>query len=200
MTTELPKTASRGGWGYRLSRREFLVRIAAAGLVAGALARCGAARQDGWRMAELDEMGARLTTAEWETIAAAQDRLLPSAPDSPGARDVNAIGYLDGAMLFLIGSEARDLVRRGSVRLNELAEGRGVTRFSALAEATQAELLHELHDETDGDWTAVVLRHTLEALLGDPVYGVNTGQVGWTWLGIVGRYPRPPRAEQGRGG
>ncbi len=181
--------------GHRIGRREFLARAAAAGLaasVAGVGTGCGGAREFGWRLHELAEPGARLTPGAWETLAAAQDRLLPSGPDSPGARDVNAIGYLDAAMVDVIKPADREVVLLGSARLNELAERRGVADYAALSDNDRAAVLHVLHDETDGDFTSVVLRHTLDALLGDPVYGVNTGEAGWNWLGIRPRQPRPP--------
>ena len=34
--------------------------------------------------------------------------------------------------------------------------------------------------------------YLLEALLADPVYGGNTDEVGWKWLGYTAGFPRPP--------
>ncbi len=180
--------------GRRIGRREFLARAAAAGValaVTSVSPGCGGDAR-GWRMDELGERVERLSAAPWRALEAAQDVMLPSAPDSPGARDVNAIGYLDAAMVLLIPADEREIVLAGAERLDRIARSRGAVRYAALSASVRADVLHVVHDETHGDFTSVVLRNTLDAFLGDPVYGVNTDEVAWKWLGVPLRRPRPP--------
>jgi gluconate 2-dehydrogenase gamma chain len=142
-----------------------------------------------------------LTEAEWRTLEAAQDRLLPTAPDSPGARSVNAIGYLDALLADpSIYPESVALVRDGAARLDARARQAGAPEFAALpAERQDAALrVFETHCAADGTWPGhawlkKMLSYTLEAFFGDPVHGGNVGEVAWRWIGHRPGFPRPSR-------
>lgn len=192
-----------------MKRRTFL---AATGLGAGGLLALAAERR--WRRGvgflptRPDHAPRALSPAEWRTLEAAQDRLLPSGGSplseqtpgslegSPGARDINAIGYLDGALAELDTDPAdRDRVRKGAARIDELARARGAPSFAALDEAKRDQALREFQKEDDaGAWFEVMLGFTLEALLGDPVHGGNPDEIGWRWLGHQPGWPRPSRS------
>ena len=194
-------TAHNDSIEARVSRREFVAGTAAM-LTSAMLFGTAACRSDppprGWRLDEVGAKGRALTPEERETLAAAQDRLLPSAPGSPGARDVNAIGYLSVMVVEVMSPDEHVTTVSGAARLEELAREQGDTGFAHLSEEVRDEIVGVLHEETDGEWTSVVLRSTLEAFLGDPVYGVNTNEAGWDWLGVVPGHPRPPVAEEPR--
>jgi gluconate 2-dehydrogenase gamma chain len=131
---------------------------------------------------------------QWALLEAALDRLLPSEPDAPGARDVNAIGYLDRVLQEPDLEPARymDVIRGGLGILDAHAEKRGAARFTALDGAGQDAVLHALEAEAGGVlWIKRVLYFALEALLGDPVHGCQPGEVGWKWLGNAPGEPRP---------
>jgi hypothetical protein len=134
-----------------------------------------------------------LTAAEWRTLEAALDVMLPSGPGSPGARDVNGIGYLDAALADP-DTEAGDaaLVRAGAAWLDEAARRAGSAHFAAAPPDLRETALAAVAARDRGpDWVLVTLMFGLEALLGDPVHGGNPGEVGWRWLGHTPGEPRP---------
>jgi gluconate 2-dehydrogenase gamma chain len=140
----------------------------------------------------------RLTAEERATLAAAQERLLPSEPQSPGAREVHAIDFLAAALADLRTDPADvELVLDGIEDLDALAQEKRGERFAALDAAAQDEVLRaHQEDQDDGggaEWMGVLLAFTLEALLGDPVYGGNPGGAGWKWLAIPEPFPRPAK-------
>src|SRR5579871_5509003 len=95
------------------SRRDFLVRAAvSAGAVAGAAAGAGlvpAAQNhempmEGGKSSPTaqhpsgSEHGAFFNHADASTIATFTERLMPSAPDKPGAREADVLNYIDLAL------------------------------------------------------------------------------------------------------
>lgn len=134
-----------------------------------------------------------LSAAEWRTLDAALDVMLPSGPGSPGARDVNGIGYLDAALADR-DTEAGDaaLVRAGAAWLDDAARRGGAAHFAAAPPDGRESALRAVTARKRGpDWVLLVLMFGLEALLGDPVHGGNPGEIGWRWLGHAPGEPRP---------
>ncbi len=168
----------------RMSRRIFLGRATAAAAV---IAGCGMRpRFD----PSQGGSGRGLLPRELKTLAAAQDIILPSAPDSPGAKDVRAAAYLDAALSYGAERGAGPRVRHGLLRLDELAAPHGVEAFWQL-DRPQAEAILEAFIAAEEGWFVLVLGFTLEALLGDPVHGGNPEGIGWSWLGHSPGWPRP---------
>ena len=134
-----------------------------------------------------------LSRAEWLTFEASLDVMLPSGPGSPGARDVNAIGYLDAALADRDTDPADvQLARSGALWLDEAARLGGARDFAdAPSEAREKALRLVSEHERGPAWVLLVLMFGLEALLGDPVHGGNPGEVGWLWLGYKPGEPRP---------
>src|SRR5262245_58827233 len=138
--------------------------------------------------------GKALWEAESPTRAAVQDRLFPSAADGPGAKDVNAIGYLDAV---LASDELDDwnvkTIRGGAAALDERARARSAASFAALPPETMDALLRALEAEPkDGvPFLERMLVYVFEALFGDPVHGVNLDEKGWKWAEHVPGRPRP---------
>jgi gluconate 2-dehydrogenase gamma chain len=139
------------------------------------------------------------TRQEWETLAAACDRLLPSSPGSPGARDVNAIGYLDAVLQQDHVTEAtRVVVKDGAAKLEARAREAGASSFAALAPAQQDASIRvfETFRAADGGhpghaWLKWMLQYILEAFFGDPVHGGNPDEIAWKWAGHRPGFPRP---------
>ena len=134
-----------------------------------------------------------LSATEWLTFEAALDGMLPSAPDSPGARDVNAVGYLDAALADPdTDPSSVALARAGAAWLDEAARREGARDFAdAPFDARERALRIVAAQERGPDWVLLVLMFGLEALLGDPVHGGNPGEIGWKWLGHHPGSPRP---------
>jgi gluconate 2-dehydrogenase gamma chain len=193
---------SRDAVGEGVDRRSLLARAAA---IAAALAPAGLAglsacaervRRLSIAPTPVPAGALTFTREQWRTLAAALERLLPSAPGEPGAREVNAIGYLD-AVLVREGIEPEDPARMATAasRLDAQARERGAASFADLAEADRdAALLRLQKADPEGKRCVErLLYYDLEALLGDPAHGGNPGEIGWTWLGHVPGEPRPPK-------
>lgn len=134
-----------------------------------------------------------LTGDEWLMLDAVQNHLLPSTPDSPGAREANATGYLDAALATaLVPAEHKHQVKDGATALAKLSNESYSSPLHALNEQQREELLRKFEQsETGEDWLTLVMRYTLEAYLGDPAYGGNPGGVVWKWLGHLPGFPQP---------
>lgn len=176
-----PPLAELADWRQALlARRRFL--LAAAG---GSLAMLFPLAND---------VVAKARRAEpWPLIAAVQDILFPSEPHAPGAREINALGYLRG----VLAEPGRDreenrLILKGADWLDDLSRQRQRAGFLDLADDQREQLLHETSASEQGEhWLSTLLFYLCEALLTDPVYGGNPNGIGWAWLGHTPGFPRP---------
>ncbi len=190
-----------------LDRREMLVRaglltLAGAALPSMALAAC--------RRAVMTERtpvaagaaggGKALSAAEWRTMAAWVETLMPSGPGSPGAVDVNAVGYVDGVMADPdLAPTDLAMIREGIRKLDAAAGEQRRTSFADLNVEDRDRALATLKKDPYGTRTIwLVLSFTLEAMFGDPVYGGNPGGVGWAWIMYEPGVPRAKTPWKGR--
>jgi len=134
-----------------------------------------------------------LTELEWRTLDAAGRRILPSAEGSPGAHEVNAIGYLDALLKDpAIEDEAVARVHAGAARLHAFAVERGAADFAALDDEAQNEGIALFLGSWDEQlFLRAMIGYTLEAFLCDPVRGGNPDEIGWTWAHHQPGFPRP---------
>jgi gluconate 2-dehydrogenase gamma chain len=129
----------------------------------------------------------------WPTLDAVTQHLLPSEPESPGAREIRALDYLR----FVVGDpkvdrEEREFLLQGNRWLDDLAEERLGKPFAALDEPAREELLRQVAASPAGEnWIATLLTYLFEALLTAPAYGGNPGGIGWRWLEYVPGFPLP---------
>jgi gluconate 2-dehydrogenase gamma chain len=191
------------------SRREFLTRAAAgAGAVAGAglagdtavaaqeqhkdpIAPAAAqARSDG------HAHGAFFNGDDAATIAAFTERLMPTAPGKPGAREAGVLNYID---LALAGAYAdlQDFYRRGLAQLDEHCRKTYKEPFVRLATARQDDVIRTLEDGKAAEFTwptapeffNTIRTHTMEGMFADPIYGGNKDFAGWRLVGFPGAQP-----------
>ena len=193
------------------SRREFLVRAAVgAGAAAGAAAGAGlvpplvdAQNQmehmeggptaPGQQHSSGSEHGAFFNHADAATIAAISERIMPSAPDKPGARNADVLNYID---LALAGAYAdlQDFYRRGLASLEAYCRSTHKEPFVRLTEAQQDEVLQALEDGKAAGFTwpsskeffNTLRTHTMEGMFADPLYGGNKDFAGWRLVGFPG--------------
>ena len=134
-----------------------------------------------------------LTDLEWRTLDAAQRVILPSADGSPGAAEVNAIGYLDALLRDpAIEEEAVERMRAGAARLDAYAREQGAEDYAALDDAARDGGLALFLQPWDQQlFLRGLIAYTLEAFLSDPIHGGNTDEIGWTWADHEPGYPRP---------
>ncbi len=190
------------------SRREFLVRAAvsagaaagaAAGLVPAAAAQThempmeGGPSAPGAQHPTGSEHGAFFNHADAATIAAFTERLMPSAPDKPGARDADVLNYIDLALAGAY-AEMQDFYRRGLASLETHCRATYKESFVHLAPEKQDEVITALEagNATGFLWPSAreffsILRtHTMEGMFADPLYGGNRDFAGWRLVGFPG--------------
>lgn len=192
-----------------VARREFLAGAAlGAGAVAGAkLVPQATARTQAQHAAvdasaaicangNGDGHGAFLNDADAETVAAFAERLMPSAPGKPGARDAGVLNYID---LALAGAYAdlQDFYRRGLAQLDTYCRKAYGEAFVRLAAAQQHEVIKALEEDkaSEFNWPTAqaffntVRTHTMEGMFADPIYGGNKDFAGWRLVGFPGGQP-----------
>jgi gluconate 2-dehydrogenase gamma chain len=179
-----------------VKRRHFL-RWGAGGLLLGG---SGLVRSAAWvpDFSAINLEATGLNARQWALIAAVQDHLLPSEENAPGARDVNATAWLQWVLSDpSVDDQHRFFFRKGADELDKLSLKVHERAFQALSPAEREALLRRYEAQAGGHhWLKELLNYIMEALLTDPVYGGNTGQVGWKWLGHKPGYKRPPAGKR----
>jgi gluconate 2-dehydrogenase gamma chain len=146
------------------------------------------------------ELAEALEETPWPTLAAVLPQLFPTEAGSPGAAEINALGYLQSA-LARDETEAREdyaFIAAGAAFFRKrVALDHGGAHFEELDEAGREAALQKMAGSTDGaNWISMLMYYLLEALLGDPVYGGNVGEAGWKWLDYTPGFPRPPEGKR----
>jgi gluconate 2-dehydrogenase gamma chain len=187
------------------SRRAFLVRAAVgagaaagAGLVPDAIAQNheqmeGSAATPGAQHPSGSEHGAFFNHADAATIAAFTERIMPSAPGKPGARDADVLNYIDLALAGAY-AEMQDFYRRGLATLDAYCRGTYKESFVHLTPERQDEVLTALEEgkatgftyPTSREFFSILRTHTMEGMFADPLYGGNKDFAGWRLVGFPG--------------
>ena len=167
-----------------MTRREMLLQLAAAQHVH----RTGDPQPAGFRA--LDAASA----AELEALAA---EIIPSAPDSPGAREAGIIHFIDRA-LETFDRGLRPAYRSGlamaqAKRLDLYPQSKSI---AGLDSAQRTGLLRAIEATA---FFEQLREHTVIGFLANPEYGGNRGRVGWKLIGFddAGRH-EPPFGEYDR--
>jgi len=178
-------------WRLELvSRRTFLARMAGVSVAAlFPLTAAGGATQGSETSQEVI-----LTAPQREVLDAVQVHLFPPEPGSPGAREINALAYLEGVLRDAeIDREERQFIRNGVGWLEDLLKDSPEKTFSGLNATQREKMLRKIEQSRAGEnWLATLLLYLFEALLCDPVYGGNPNGIGWQWLEHQPGFPRPP--------
>lgn len=184
-----------------MRRRSFLAR-SLQGLVLGAssLLVLEAAARD--LQSDSEEEG--ISAAQWKTLTAVMDHLLPSEPATkdqpfrPGAGDVQAVGYLKLVLRDpKLDPEDIQILEGGVAALEVSCFKTYSKKFFELSSSERETLLRDFEKTQQGErWLGEMLSFLLEALLGDPSRGGNPDGVGWKWLGITPGFPLPPRTSR----
>jgi len=167
-----------------LSRRAFLLRVAGGSLAAMFPLRFVAAEGES---GGLDDDG------RWQIIGAVQDHLFPSEPEVPGAREINALSYLQWVVSDEnLTADHRAFLLRGAEWVQDKALGLQSISFLEADEQQRETILRAVAEDGAGNnWLSTVLLYVFEALLTDPAYGGNPDGIGWKWLGHTPGFPRP---------
>ena len=194
------------------SRRQFLVRAAVgagaaasvaagAGLVPEAIAQNheqmeGGPATPGAQHPSGREHGAFFNHADALTIAAVTERIMPSAPDKPGAREADVLNYIDLALAGAY-SELQEFYRHGLAQLDAHCRGAYKESFVHLTPDKQDEVISALEEgkatgfawPTAREFFTTLRTHTMEGMFADPLYGGNKNFTGWRLVGFPGAHP-----------
>lgn len=130
----------------------------------------------------------------WPVIDAVQQHLFPAEAKAPGAREINALGYLQ----FVVSDttfdiDSREFITKGVGWLEDISHQMYKKSFITFDDKKREKVLRRIASSESGEnWLSTLLLYIVEALLTDPVYGGNTDQIGWKWLQHVPGFPRPP--------
>lgn len=156
-----------------------------------------------------------LTAAESRAFGAIAERILPSSPGSPGAKELGVMTFVT-SWIGGRGSDALPPIRAGLAEVQRLVgeRHRGTASFAALTPTQQDALLRELERaqpskaRNDAERERLEARATLfEIALGmtatgafaHPKYGGNRAKGGWALLGFTDRHSwAPPFGEVDR--
>lgn len=178
-----------------LSRRAFVLRGSAALAVSTALG--GLPPVLAYRSARngtAPMLSPVFTRAQEQSLSAVQQHLFPQGSGVPGALDINALPYLRFVITQAdFETDSRNFIVNGIQLLEESSMERFDLGFEDLDFDRKEFLLRYLADRTrwGNNWISLLLYYILEALLADPVYGCNTGEIGWKWLEHQAGFPRP---------
>jgi gluconate 2-dehydrogenase gamma chain len=186
------------------ARRAFLVRAAVgagaaagAGLVPDVYAQNHEQQKEAVAPAQQhpsgSEHGAFFNHDNAATIAAFTERIMPSAPDKPGAQDAGVLNYID---LALSGAYAdlQDFYRRGLAQLDAYCRKTYNAPFVRLGATRQDEVIKALDEgkatgftwPTAQEFFNTIRTHTMEGMFADPIYGGNKDFAGWRLVGFPG--------------
>ncbi len=130
----------------------------------------------------------------WPVIDAVQQHLFPAEANAPGAKQINALGYLQFVVTDATLDETdRQFIIRGAGWLQDISQQMLQRPFVALNAEQREQVLQKIAASEAGEnWLSTLLLYIVEALLTDPVYGGNVDQLGWKWLQHTPGFPRPP--------
>ncbi|QOY52218.1 gluconate 2-dehydrogenase subunit 3 family protein [Candidatus Sulfurimonas baltica] len=131
-----------------------------------------------------------------QTISMVQGDLFPSTPLFPHTKEINATYYLTQILSHSrVTDEDKAFIKDGVKWLNEEAVLKYKKLYSALSWQQRQETLKDIAETNWGEsWIKTIMNYLFEAMLGDPIYGGNKGQVGWKWLNHKSGLPRPKKA------
>jgi gluconate 2-dehydrogenase gamma chain len=182
--------------GPGLSRREFVRFGSLVLLVPTALIEaCGGSdRMTLDQALGLDGGAKTFDDGQLTTLKAVLDRLIPSEPGSPGAREAMVWRYIDHALQHDL-APARRLYTDNLPALDRYSQSRHGRAFAKLPADQQDDVLEQAEAGKAGGFKpdsaaffATVLAHAQQGMFGDPVYGGNKDFAGWDLIGFPGIY------------
>lgn len=175
---------------WHISRKNFIRTVVLGGIALQLpwLQACSANEEEWGDLSPLNKK-------QFKTIRAVQMILFPDDGDGPGALEFKADFYLLWVLndLLLDPDENRYIIEKAD-QFRVTCKDRFDSEFYELSSGEQHTFVEEMTQESWGErWLSRLLTLIFEALLLDPVYGGNTNEAGWKWLGHNPGTPRPPK-------
>jgi sorbitol-specific phosphotransferase system component IIBC len=131
-----------------------------------------------------------------QTLSTLHKDLFPSSSFIPDVSFINADIYLSKIFTHSrIKDEDKEFIHNGVRWLNEESVDRYKKVYTKLSSQKRQDLLNIIAKTRWGEaWLHNVMMYMMEAMLGDPIYGGNVGELGWKWLNHKAGEPRPTKA------
>ena len=128
-----------------------------------------------------------------DTLALLQNDLFPPISDRLDTKTINARKYLSYILHHPRVSEIdKQFLRNGISWLNEESLKLFQKEYRFLEAQSRQKVLEHIADTQWGErFIESNLTYIFEALLGDPIYGINKNEEGWKWLHHTPGFPRP---------
>jgi len=133
-----------------------------------------------------------LSTTETQIVQQVLNILFPSSP-GPSIKDIKVINLLNSYLSDPnINSKEQQSIIKGIQWTNEISKNSYMVDFRNLTKEKQEKVLQKILQKPWGEiWVSKLLTLTFEALLLDPIYGINTHETGWKYLNHTPGKPRP---------
>ena len=135
-------------------------------------------------------------TSVIKTIKQVQSDLFPPVAGID-TQKLDSISYLKNIVLkhSRISQEEKSFIRNGAKWLNEESIKTYNKLYISLDKPQREKILKKVSKTSWGEsWLYTMMSYLFEALLSDPIYGVNKDEIAWRWLGFEGGVPRPKKA------
>ena len=131
----------------------------------------------------------------WLTIDVVQQHVFPKQANTPDARAIQALSYLQQNLRHAYSEEEQQLIKNGSQWINQLAQEKYNKHFIKLTNAEKEQLLRQIAQSDAGErWLYLILSNISEALVCNLVYGGNPAGIGWKWLQHQPGFPLADKA------
>jgi gluconate 2-dehydrogenase gamma chain len=128
-------------------------------------------------------------TTPMQTINLVQKDLFAFADKS----GVNVVGYMHLILKHSrVSKEDKEFIINGVKWLNEESVEVYKKIYTRLTQSQRQKLLKRIAKTSWGEsWIDTILTYIMEAMMSDPIYGVNKNEVGQKWVNHIEGYPRP---------
>ena len=137
-----------------------------------------------------------LNDLQAQTVEALFERMFPGDSETPGARDIGALAYLNRALAGRY-REHQAAYKVGLRAINQAAATRHGAAYAACPAADQDQILRDIEGgrlasgdefspEAQRAFFELLRAHLLEGLFSDPIHGGNRNKQGWRVLGHPG--------------
>lgn len=173
---------------YPYSRRQFMKGIGALGVLS-TIPWLGGCEVDTPAVTE------GVLGQQSQMVVDVMDILFPKGNDQqagPSSADINAYQYLK----WVLSDENYDedikrLIIDGFNQLAEFSQEQFAKPYGKMSSKEKVSLVAQATQSTWGEnLMARLVSMILDALVVDPIYGVNVDKVGWKWLGYISGIPR----------
>jgi len=131
--------------------------------------------------------------ANVDTLALLQEDLFPDIDDKLNTKTINARAYLTYILHHpRVSEDDKRFIKKGVLWLDEEANDLFEADYTDLPEPKRQKVLESIaRTEWGESFIETILTYLFEALLGDPIYGINKNEVGWKWVHHTPGLPRP---------